>query len=104
MLVGIGGVNGIGGLGSTGNISIGRVIARLGICILPLIGHIIGAVDIAVLRAVLFAYLGFERIAHVHAIGGGRALKQYVVKLDLASDGDRTRRIVRLLLAIAATT
>ena len=38
----------------------------------------------------------------MHAIGGGRALKLYVVQLNLASDGDRTRRIVRLLLAIAA--
>ena len=38
----------------------------------------------------------------MHAIGGGRALKLYVVKLNLASDGHRTRRIVRLLLAIAA--
>ena len=38
----------------------------------------------------------------MYAAGGRSALKLHVVKLNLASDGDRTRRIVRLLLAIAA--
>ena len=38
----------------------------------------------------------------MHAIGSGRTLELYVVKLNLASDGDRTRRIVRLLLAVTA--
>ena len=102
ILAGIGSVNGIGGLGSTGDIGIGGVIARTGICILPLIGHIVGAVDIAVARTVLFAHLSLERIAYVHAIGGGRALKLYVIELHLARDGNGTRRIVGLLLAIAA--
>ena len=102
ILAGIGGVNGIGGLGGTGDIGISGVIARAGICILPLIGHIIGTFDITVVRAVLFAHLGLERIAHVHAVGGRRALKLHVVKLNLTRNRDRTRRIVRLLLAIAA--
>ena len=55
-----------------------------------------------IVGAVLFAHLSLERITHTYAVGGGRALELHVVKLNLASDGDRTRRIVRLLLAIAA--
>ena len=55
-----------------------------------------------IVGAVLFAHLGLERIAHAHAVGGRRALKLHVVQLNLASDGDRTRRIVRLLLSVAA--
>ena len=40
----------------------------------------------------------------MHAVGGRRALKLHVVKLNLASDGDRTRRIiaVRPLLTVTA--
>ena len=38
----------------------------------------------------------------MHAIGGRRALKLYVVQLNLARDGNGTHRIVGLLLAIAA--
>ena len=38
----------------------------------------------------------------MYAIGGGRALKLYIVQLNLARDGNGTRRIVGLLLAIAA--
>ena len=55
-----------------------------------------------IVGAVLFAHLSLERITHTYAVGGGRALELHVVKLNLASDGDGTRRIVRLLLAIAA--
>ena len=55
-----------------------------------------------IVGAVLFAHLGLERIAHMHAAGGRSALKLHVVKLNLASDGNGTRRIVGLLLAIAA--
>lgn len=63
VLAGIDGVNGIGSLGSTGDIGVSGVVARAGICILPLIGNIVGTFDITVVRAVLFAYLGLERIA-----------------------------------------
>ena len=55
-----------------------------------------------IVGAVLFAHLSLEHITHTYAVGGGRALELHVVKLNLASDGDRTRRIVRLLFAIAA--
>ena len=101
VLASIGGVNGISRLGSTGEIGVSGVVARAAVCILPLVGHIIGAVDIVIVGAVLFAHLGLEHIAHVHAVGGRRALKLHVVQLNWASDGDRTRRIVRLLLSVA---
>ena len=55
-----------------------------------------------IVGAVLFAHLSLERIAYAHAIGSGRTLELHVVKLNLASDGNGTHRIVRLLLAIAA--
>ena len=102
VLASIGGVNGIGGLGGTGDIGIGGVVARAAVCILPLVGHIIGAVDIVIVGAVLFAHLGLERIAHAHAVGGRRALKLHVVQLNLARDGNGTRRLVGLLLAVTA--
>ena len=38
----------------------------------------------------------------MYAVGSRRALELHVVKLNLASYGDRTRRIVGLLLAIPA--
>ena len=38
----------------------------------------------------------------MHAVGGRRALKLHVVKLNLTRNRDRTCRIVGLLLAIAA--
>ena len=55
-----------------------------------------------IVGAVLFAHFGLERIAHVHAVGGRRALELHVIELHLARNGNRTRRIVRLLLAVTA--
>ena len=38
----------------------------------------------------------------MYAVSGRRTLELHIVKLNLTRNGDRTRRIVRFLLAIAA--